>query len=504
MTTINFNEEQFESFKKEAAPFIKFIAANKFNQLHLRPITFEIYPDYVFISVAGNNCEAAFITRMPQLSGERTKFAVNLNEFKDFLKLKTATSIQKDGDKIRFHDWNVEDMSHDVREFIRDDSSPKYFSIPNAKQIFKSAGNFVKKVKKGDERGGTAGVYFNIKDGVMKTCTTDYYKMRHTIQDGIDTEDGIDAEDLSFVMPIEIAKSVEAVVNNNPNCHLAGFLYKKMVNVVAGSHTFTSYTPNNWYPNYESGIPSQTTFAVQLNKKPLISAIEKVSPSTNKHKKLITLTFHNNKLVVFGWDEHEKTKEFAEVELSSFKAFDERTDSWTEDNTTSFTSGFNYSYLLKVLNCMAGKTITINFKNPYRLAPVLFSSPKNGIQQPIILMPVDLYKNLDNVPIPKDITEEQIETFMKTMEIEKEGNPVLDKSFFETVFNTFYFDQKFLFLFWGVVPKLDQYNVRATLRIFLEENGFELKQNEDVYLDKIFGGWTLEQVKEFCEKENVD
>jgi DNA polymerase III sliding clamp (beta) subunit (PCNA family) len=500
MTTINFDERQFESFKKEAAPFIKFIGANKFNELHLQPVTFEIHPDYLFISVAGYNCEAGFITRMARISGESTKFAVNLNEFKDFLKLKTATSIQKDGDKICFHDWNVEDMSHDVREFIRDDSNPKYFSIPNAKQIFKSAGNFVKKVKKGDERGGTAGVYFNIKDGLMKTCTTDYYKMRHTVQDFLDVED------LSFVLPIEIAISVESVVNNNPNCFVGGYLFKKMVTVVVGSYTFTSYMSDNWYPDYESGIPSQTTFAVQLDKKSLISAIKKVSPSTNKYKKLITLTFHNNKLVVFGWDEHEKTKEFAEVDLSSFKTFDEGTDSWTEDNTTSFTSGFNYSYLLKVLNCMVGKTITINFKNPYRLAPVLFSSPKNGIQQPIILMPVDLYKNLDNVPIPKDITEEQIETFMKTMEIEKEGNPVLDKSFFETVFNTFYFDQKFLFLFWGVVPKLDQYNVRATLRIFLQDNGFELKQNEDVYLDKIFGGWTLEQVKEFCEteKENVD
>lgn len=500
-TTINFNKKQFTAFKKEAAPFMDFIKSNrKSNYFKIQLVVFEVSFDYLCISIAMDGYETSFTTRTPQISGGPTKFAIDLDDFTNFLKCKDEISIQKDGDKITVINGDVnidvQDMSLELEEFPWDKSEPKSFAIANANTVFNNLDKFV---IKDDLRPAMKGTFFNLTDGVLRTCTTDANKMVHTLQENVD------GDNTQLIMPLGIIKSVQKVLKTDFKGEVVCIVYKKMVTVSIGDYFFTSKVIDANYPDYTVAIPSRTNFAVQLNKQSLISAIERISPSIAKSKKLTSFTFYKDKLIIFGWDNAFKKKAFAEITVQGIKTFNEGSEgngTWTEGEMPYLNIGLNYEHVLDVLNTVVGETVTINLISPSHA--VLFSTPEDGIQQPILLMVMWLTDKENEIPNPKAATDEQVEAFINAINTENEGRIVLDKSFFQTVFNTLPIDERLQFLFWNVPPIFNSGTAKDTVTGFFKENRLSANQDIKVYVDKIFGGWTLEQVKEFCEKENVD
>lgn len=306
-------------------------------------------------------------------------------------------------------------------------------------------------------------------------------------------------------MPLDIIKSVQKVLKTDFKGEVVCIVYKEMVTVSIGDYFFTSRAIDANYPDYTVAIPSRTNFAVQLNKQSLISAIERISPSIAKSKKLASFTFHKDKLVIFGWDNDFNKKAFAEIAVQNTKTFNEDAEkigTWTEGEMPYLNIGFNYEHVLDVLDAVVGETVTINLTNPSHAA--IFWTPEDFIQQPILLMPM-LIKDSDNeIPNPKAATDEQVESFINAINTENEGRIVLDKSFFQTVFNTLPIDQRLQFLFWNIPPTFNSDTAKDTVTGFFKENQLSATQDIKAYVDKIFGGWTFEQVKEFCEEKNVD
>lgn len=500
-TTINFDKKQFAAFKKEAVPFMDFIKSNRKNKyFNLQLVVFEVSFDYLCISIANDDYETSFTTRTPQISGGPTKFAIDLDDFANFLKCKDEISIQKDGDKITINNGDVnidvQDMSLDLQEFPWDKSEPKSFVVSNANMVFNNLDKFV---IKDDFRPAMKGTFFNLTDGVLKTCTTDAFKLIHTIQENVD------GDNTQLIMPLGIIKSVQKVLKTDFKGEVVCIVYKEMVTVSIGDYFFTSKVIDANYPDYTVVIPSRTDFAVQLNKKSLISAIKRISPSIAKSKKLTSFTFYKDKLVIFGWDNAFKKKAFAEITVQGVKTFNEGSEgngTWTEGEMSYLNIGFNYEHILDILNTVVGKTVTINLTSPSHAA--LFWTPEDGIQQPILLTPMMLKDNDNEIPNPKAATDEQIETFINAVNEENKGSILLDKSFFQTVFNTLPIDERLQFLFWNIPPTFNSGTAKDTVTGFFKENRLSVNQDIKVYVDKIFGGWTLEQVKEFCEAENVD
>ena len=473
-----------------------FIKSNrKSKYLNLRLVVFEVSFDYLCISIATADYETSFTTKTPQISGGSTKFAIDLDDFVNLLKSKCDDiTIQKDGDKITVNNGGVnielQDMSHGIQEFPWDKSKPKSFVISNAKQIFKSVDKFVGK----DElRPAMKGMFFNLTDGVLKTCTTDANKLMHTVQEGVD------GDDTQFTMRLDIIKSVQKVLETDFDGEVVCIVYKEMVSVWVGRYIFTSRVIDYNYPDYTVVLPRENNFAVQLNKETLISAIENISPSTDKDKKKILFTFYKDKLVIFGWDENNNRKAFIEIPFLSSKVFNSNEDGvgvWTEDQIPFNNIGMNFEFVLDILDTVVGETVTITFDSPSRA--VLFSTPEDGIQQPILCMPIMKLAD-EKIPNPKEATEEQIEALINGFNDTNKHDLVLDKSFFPLLFDNFPINERLAFLFWGEGTDFSEncgWLVQQVVAAFFGEYKLKMENEPADYMNKIFGGWTLEAVKE--------
>ncbi|PSB01806.1 DNA polymerase III subunit beta [Merismopedia glauca] len=136
----------------------------------------------------------------------------------------------------------------------------------------------------------------------------------------------------------------------------------------------TSRTLDGQYPNYQQLIPQQFEREVILERKKLVSALERIS----------VLADQKNNLVKFSIDS-ENQKLFLSVEAADVGSGKESLDS--QISGSSIDVAFNVKYLLDGLKCIVGDQLQMQLNGA--LNPIIFR-PLGGFKMTYLVMPVEI------------------------------------------------------------------------------------------------------------------
>lgn len=121
------------------------------------------------------------------------------------------------------------------------------------------------------------------------------------------------------------------------------------------------------YPNYKRVIPNLTENQVTFNKKELTAILKSLKPILVPKLKYVTFNFTDNKCSL-GVDSVEKILNFS-------------------GNCEDLKISFNYDYVIKIIKCIDGDDININFPDTKTSNPILITSSITK-EEKYILMPM--------------------------------------------------------------------------------------------------------------------
>ncbi|MHA1775462.1 MAG: DNA polymerase III subunit beta, partial [Promethearchaeota archaeon] len=191
----------------------------------------------------------------------------------------------------------------------------------------------------------------------------------------------LNIEKRSIIMPIKGLNLVRRIITDEiPDLRILA--EESAISFDYNSYKIYSRLIEANYPDYEAVIPYDNSKIVEIDLESLKNAVHRVSLLASEDTFTVMLNFSKNQLEISSEDvEKGSADEILEIGAESTKI-------------ENFQIGFNYKYLLEILNLIDSEKVQIKFENS--LDPVLFYNteyPENE-ENIFLLMPLRLSENI--------------------------------------------------------------------------------------------------------------
>ncbi len=211
------------------------------------------------------------------------------------------------------------------------------------------------------------GVYWDIKPTEIAFVATDTHKLVRYKQQNL----AVDIEK-SFILPTKPATILASVLEKKEGDVTISF-DSKGATFQTQDYTLSCRFINSRYPNYNSVIPQDNQYEVNVDRMTLLSAIKRVSVFSSPGG-LVKLQLAPNSLVM--------TTQNIDFSTSA----EERVQ--CEYDGVEMTIGFNDASIIDVLNNINSESVTIKLLDPSRAGLFLPGEQKEGEDLLVLLMPM--------------------------------------------------------------------------------------------------------------------
>ncbi len=229
-------------------------------------------------------------------------------------------------------------------------------------------------VSEDEYRPAMTGVLFQFRNEYVKAVATDSYRL--VIAKSGESESQY-PDNLDIILPkrtVELLKKIDErieITTLETNDRITHIRFD------VDNTIFISKIIDERFPPYETVIPLENKYYLQVSQKELIKAINRVSIQANTFSKHVKLSISKNQLVVSGRDEDMGTTGDETISC--------------EFNGDTFETGFNFKFLLEAVQNIeidekSDDIITIMFSEPIK--PVLIKSNPASDDLVMLLMPV--------------------------------------------------------------------------------------------------------------------
>lgn len=216
-----------------------------------------------------------------------------------------------------------------------------------------------------------SGILWELDDDLQKMVATEGKRLAK-----YETKLPIKTGKKSIIMPVKGANLIRRIINEQ-DTELRILTEENSISFDYNGYKIYSRLIEANYPDYEAVIPYDNSKTVEINVQSLIDAIRRVSLLASEDTYRIVLNFSKNQLEINSED-MEKGSADEVISLES------------SQNIDKFQIGFNYKYLLEILNLIDTEVVQIKLENS--LDPVLFYNTEypEGSHNLFLLMPLRL------------------------------------------------------------------------------------------------------------------
>lgn len=221
-----------------------------------------------------------------------------------------------------------------------------------------------------------SGIFWELDERLQKMVATDGKRLGK-----YEIRLPLNIEKRSIIMPIKGLNLVRRIITDEiPDLRILA--EESAISFDYNSYKIYSRLIEANYPDYEAVIPYDNSKIVEIDLEPLKNAVHRVSLLASEDTFTVMLNFSKNQLEISSEDvEKGSADEILEIGAESTKI-------------ESFQIGFNYKYLLEILNLIDTEKVQIKFENS--LDPVLFYNteyPENE-ENVFLLMPLRLSESI--------------------------------------------------------------------------------------------------------------
>ena len=182
----------------------------------------------------------------------------------------------------------------------------------------------------------------------------------------------LDTDKIDIIMPIKGVNLVRRIINvDQPKIKILP--EESAISFEYDSYKIYSRLIEANYPDYEAVIPYDNSKIIEIEVEPMIKAIQRVSLLASEDNFKVVFNFTKNQLKVQSEDiDKGSAEEILEV----------------VSDIDKFQIGFNYKYLIEILQLMDTNIVKIKFENS--LDPCIFYNIENAEDQKnlFLLMPL--------------------------------------------------------------------------------------------------------------------
>lgn len=211
------------------------------------------------------------------------------------------------------------------------------------------------------------GIYFDITKENVTFVASDGHKLVRLISD-------IQGQDrASFILPKKGAKIILDLIAKESEDVIINFDLNN-ANFKIGEYNINTRFIEGRYPNYDSVIPKDQPYSLELSRDILIAILKRVSVLGNKQSNLVAFDITNNALTVTAQDIDYSTASEESTEIS-----------YSGD---AMKIGFKATFLIELLKNISSDEIKISFSDPTRASLITPSHNSSGFKQTSLLMPM--------------------------------------------------------------------------------------------------------------------
>lgn len=213
------------------------------------------------------------------------------------------------------------------------------------------------------------GIYFDITKENVTFVASDGHKLVRLISD-------IQGQDrASFILPKKGAKIILDLIAKESEDVIINFDLNN-ANFKIGEYNINTRFIEGRYPNYDSVIPKDQPYSLELSRDILIAILKRVSVLGNKQSNLVAFDITNNALTVTAQDIDYSTASEESTEISF--------------SGDSMKIGFKATFLIELLKNISSDEIKISFSDPTRASLITPVHNSSGFKQTSLLMPMVL------------------------------------------------------------------------------------------------------------------
>lgn len=213
------------------------------------------------------------------------------------------------------------------------------------------------------------GIYFDITKENVTFVASDGHKLVRLISD-------IQGQDRSsFILPKKGAKIILDLIAKESEDVIINFDLNN-ANFKIGEYNINTRFIEGRYPNYDSVIPKDQPYSLELSRDILIAILKRVSVLGNKQSNLVALYITNNSLTVTAQDIDYSTASEESTEISY--------------SGEPIKIGFKATFLVELLKNISSDEIKISFSDPTRASLITPVQNSSGFKQTSLIMPMVL------------------------------------------------------------------------------------------------------------------
>lgn len=213
------------------------------------------------------------------------------------------------------------------------------------------------------------GIYFDITKENVTFVASDGHKLVRLISD-------IQGQDrASFILPKKGAKIILDLIAKESEDVIINFDLNN-ANFKIGEYNINTRFIEGRYPNYDSVIPKDQPYSLELSRDVLIAILKRVSVLGNKQSNLVAFDITNNALTVTAQDIDYSTASEESTEIS-----------YSGD---AMKIGFKATFLIELLKNINSDEIRISLSDPTKASLIMPIYNSSGFKQTSLLMPMVL------------------------------------------------------------------------------------------------------------------
>lgn len=213
------------------------------------------------------------------------------------------------------------------------------------------------------------GVYFDISKDSVVFVASDGHKLVRLISNIQGNEKA------SFILPKKGAKIILDLISKESDDVIINFDLNS-ANFRIGDYTISVRFIEGRYPNYDSVIPKENPYSLELNRDVLISILKRVSVFGDKNSNLVALDITDDLLTVTAKDIDYSTASEESTEISY--------------SGKNMKIGFKSTFLIELLRNISSETINISLSDPTKAALITPTQNSSGFKQTSLIMPMML------------------------------------------------------------------------------------------------------------------
>lgn len=214
------------------------------------------------------------------------------------------------------------------------------------------------------------GVYFDITENDLTFVASDGHKLVRSKNYAVHG-----SSQSAFILPKKPTTILKNLLPKEQGDVTIRF-NDRNASIVMANYTLICRLIEGRYPNYNSVIPQNNPHRATIDRVALLSALKRVLVFSNQSSALIKLNLDSNKLIVSGQDIDFSTS--AEESIVC------------EYNSTPMNIGFKGTFLIDILNNLAGENVIVELADPSRAGVIVPAEQQENEEVLMLLMPMML------------------------------------------------------------------------------------------------------------------